>query len=70
MLTPQPLKAVQVLFSTMVPRWADGLISGMKNLVQAVGGQHHGDLDLTFDLTVVTMNFKVLSRLYLGKGRV
>ena len=28
------------------------------------------DLDLTFDLAVVTLNFKILSRLYLGKGKV
>ena len=27
------------------------------------------DLDLTFDLAVVTLNFKILSGLYLGKFR-
>ena len=28
------------------------------------------DLDLTFDLAIVTLTFKILSRLYLGNGRV
>ena len=26
----------------------------------------HGDLDLTFDLAVVTLTYKILSGLYLG----
>ena len=28
------------------------------------------DLDLTFDLAVVTLTYKILSRLYLGNGKV
>ena len=29
--------------------------------------QHHGDLDLTFELAVVTLTYKILSGLYRRK---
>ena len=32
--------------------------------------QRHGDLDLTFDLTVVILTYKNLSGLYLGNRKV
>ena len=32
--------------------------------------QRHGDLDLTFDLAVVTLTFKILPGLYLGNCKV
>ena len=36
-----------------------------------VGVQCHGcDLDLTFDLVVVTLTYKILPRLYLGNHKV
>ena len=35
-----------------------------------VGVQHHGDLDLTFDLALVKLTFKILTRLYLRNHKV
>ena len=35
-----------------------------------MGGRKKCDLDLTFDLAVVTLNYKILSGLYLGNCKV
>ena len=32
--------------------------------------QQHDDIDLTFDLAVVTLSYKILSGLYLGNYKV
>ena len=31
---------------------------------------HHGLIDLTFDLAIVTLTYKILSGLYLGNRKV
>ena len=77
--------AVGVFFSPMVFGWSDGCPSGRAG-VQAGGGKEFvrvgtlvrgcsctmswSDLDLTFDLAVVTLSLKILSGLYLGNCKV
>ena len=63
-ITPQPLRALGVLFSLMVsgragghPRWARCATSW-------------SDLDLTFDIALVTLSLKILSGLYLRNRKV
>ena len=55
--TPQPLRAVRVLFSPMATGW----VGGRKILF---------DLDLTFDLAGVILSLKILSSLYLRYCKV
>ena len=86
--TPQPLRAVGVLFSPMVSRWAGQRVSGQweKSCPDYISetvrcrklilGRDIGwgvyrcatswcDLDLTFDLAVVTLSLKILNCLVL-----
>ena len=87
-VTPQPLRAVWVLFSPMVSgmgRRAAGKVcpACISETVRCrklilVGTLVRGcrcamswcDLDLTFDLAVVTLSLKILSGLYLGNRKV
>ena len=90
--TPQPLRAVGVLFLPMVSGWAGGLSGGRREIVcpgcisetvryrKFILGRDIGwgcrcatswsDLDLTLDLAVVTLTFKILSGLYLRNCKV
>ena len=72
LFTAQPLRAVGVLFSPVVSGWVGG-----RSVERAGGGKKFvrcatswSDLDLTFDLAVVTLSLKILSRLYLGNRKV
>ena len=65
--TPQPLRAIGVLFSPMVSGWAGGRVGGRRRLGGCRCAMSWSDLDLTFDLAVVTLSLKILSGLYLGK---
>ena len=78
--TPQPLRAVGVLFSPMVSGWAGGrreivcpgCFSETVRCRKFILGRDIGwgcrcatswsDLDLTFDLAVVSLTYKTLSR--------
>ena len=82
--TPQPLRAVGVLFSPMVSGWAGRRAGGwaagksLFGLYLLVGTLVRGcrcatswsDLDLTFDLAIVTLSLKILSGLYLRNRKV
>ena len=84
--TPQPLRVVRVLFSTMACGWAGGkkvclgCISETIRCRKVKLGRDIGwevkyamswcDLDLTFDLIVVTLSLRILSRLYLINCKV
>ena len=92
LVTPQPLRAVGVLFSPMVSGWAcerrekvcPGCISETVKCRKLIFGRDiswgvvrmcrcatsWSDLDLTFDLAVVTLSLKILSGLYLGNRKV
>ena len=72
LFTAQPLRAVGVLFSPVVSGWVGGRsvgwAGGGKMFVRCATSW--SDLDLTFDLAVVTLSLKILSRLYLGNRKV
>ena len=42
----------------------------VRTLVRGVGVQHQCDLDLTFELAVVTLTYKIMSDLFLGNCKV
>ena len=62
--TPQPLRAVGVLFSPMVSGWVRTLVRRCRCATS------WSVLDLTFDLAIVTLSLKILSGLYLGNHKV
>ena len=71
--TPQPLRAVGVLFSPKVSGWVGGWAAGYLVETLARGcrcATSWCDLDLTFDLSKVTLTYKILSGLYLGNHKV
>ena len=59
---PTALKGCQGIVLPMVSGWAGGLYLRCAT--------SWSDLDLTFDLAVVTLTFKILSGLYLGNRKV
>ena len=83
-LTPQLLRAVGLLFSAMVSGWVGSgkkFILAVSQRMYGVGSCYlvgtlvrcamsWCDLDLIFDLTIVTLTYKILSRLYLGNRKV
>ena len=78
-ITPQPLRAVGVLFSPMASRWAgeqsggrqEKVFLGCISLVRICRcATSWSDLDLTFDLAVVTLSLKILAGLYLRNCKV
>ena len=76
--TPQPLRAVGVLFSPKVSVWAGGQREKVCPSCVAETIRCRGcrcatslcDLDLTFDLATVTLSLKILSGVYLSNRKV